>query len=256
MVLCSDGVANVGMTGPEGIAARIAEEGRKGIHLVTVGYGMGNYNDHLMEQLADQGDGFYRYVDTYEEAQHLYVDELTTLLTPVADDARTQVAFDPEPWRRTASSATRTGRWTTSPSRTSPPTPASSGPVTGRPRCTRCGSPRGSSPAPDRHGEGAVEDAGQRGAGGRERAALRRRAGERRVRLLGLATAAADLAALVKGYGVEDRPTSLEDVRSRADGAGDARRSGRGRAGGARWAAGVPGSRDSCLLEFTDRMVL
>ena len=34
--------------------------GRDGIHLVTVGYGMGNYNDHLMEQLADKGDGFYR----------------------------------------------------------------------------------------------------------------------------------------------------------------------------------------------------
>jgi Ca-activated chloride channel family protein len=96
VVLCSDGVANVGMTGPESIAARIAEEGRNGIHLVTVGYGMGNYNDHLMEQLADQGDGFYRYVDTYDEARTVYVDELTSLLAPVADDARTQVEFDPE----------------------------------------------------------------------------------------------------------------------------------------------------------------
>ncbi len=96
VVLCSDGVANVGMTGPDGITASIAEAGREGIHLVTVGYGMGNYNDHLMEQLADQGDGFYRYVDTYEEAQDLYVDELTSLLAPVADDARTQVRFDPE----------------------------------------------------------------------------------------------------------------------------------------------------------------
>ncbi len=96
VVLCSDGVANVGITGPESIAARIAEEGRNGIHLVTVGYGMGNYNDHLMEQLADQGDGFYRYVDTYEEAQKVYVDELTSLLAPVADDARTQVELDPE----------------------------------------------------------------------------------------------------------------------------------------------------------------
>jgi Ca-activated chloride channel family protein len=96
VVLCSDGVANVGITGPDGITAKIAEEGRQGIRLVTVGYGMGNYNDHLMEQLADQGDGFYRYVDTYEEAEHLYVDELTSLLTPVADDARTQVEFDPE----------------------------------------------------------------------------------------------------------------------------------------------------------------
>jgi Ca-activated chloride channel family protein len=96
VVLCSDGVANVGITGPDSITATIAEQGQRGIHLVTVGYGMGNYNDHLMEQLADQGDGFYRYVDTYEEARHLYVDDLTSLLTPVADDARAQVEFDPE----------------------------------------------------------------------------------------------------------------------------------------------------------------
>ncbi len=95
VILCSDGVANVGITGPDGIVSMIAEQGRNGIHLVTVGYGMGNYNDHLMEQLADQGDGFYRYVDTYEEAEHVYVDELTSLLTPVADDARTQVDVRP-----------------------------------------------------------------------------------------------------------------------------------------------------------------
>jgi Ca-activated chloride channel homolog len=96
VILCSDGVANVGMTGPDGITAMIAERGREGIHLVTVGYGMGNYNDHLMEQLADQGDGFYRYVDSYEEARHVYLEELTSLLTPVADEARSQVEFDPE----------------------------------------------------------------------------------------------------------------------------------------------------------------
>ena len=42
---------------------------------------MGNYNDHLMEQLADQGDGFYRYVDTFEEAEELFVEDLTPTLT-------------------------------------------------------------------------------------------------------------------------------------------------------------------------------
>jgi len=62
---------------------------------VTVGYGMGNYNDHLMEQLADQGDGFYRYVDTFEEAERLFVDDLTPTLTVVAKDAKAQVRFDP-----------------------------------------------------------------------------------------------------------------------------------------------------------------
>ena len=94
VVLCSDGVANVGDTMPDSIVDTIAEEGAAGIHLVTVGFGMGNYNDHLMEQLADQGDGFYSYVDTYDEAERLFGTELTTTLLPVAAEARAQVRFD------------------------------------------------------------------------------------------------------------------------------------------------------------------
>ena len=63
ILLCSDGVANVGATGPESILARIGNEAQRGIALTTIGFGMGNYNDALMEQLADQGDGTYHYVD-------------------------------------------------------------------------------------------------------------------------------------------------------------------------------------------------
>ena len=96
VVLCSDGVANVGDTMPGSIVDTIAEEGAAGIHLVTVGFGMGNYNDDLMEQLADQGDGFYSYVDTFDEAERLFGTELTTTLVPVAAEARAQVRFDPE----------------------------------------------------------------------------------------------------------------------------------------------------------------
>ena len=96
VVLCSDGVANVGRTGPGSITDQIAREGADGIHLVTVGFGMGNYNDHLMEQLADRGDGFYGYVDTFDEAERLLGQELTTTLVPVAEEARAQVEFDPD----------------------------------------------------------------------------------------------------------------------------------------------------------------
>ena len=95
VVLASDGVANVGSTDPAVLTAQITKAGEEGIHLVTVGYGMGNYNDHLMEQLADQGDGFYSYVDTFEEAERLFVDDLTPTLTVVAKDAKAQVRFDP-----------------------------------------------------------------------------------------------------------------------------------------------------------------
>jgi Ca-activated chloride channel family protein len=96
VLLASDGVANVGATDVDSLVGLIGSKGRQGIHLVTVGYGMGNYNDHLMEQLADLGDGFYAYVDDYAEAERLFRDRLTTALVPVADDARAQVEFDPD----------------------------------------------------------------------------------------------------------------------------------------------------------------
>ncbi len=96
VILCSDGVANAGATGPESILERIGEEARRGVELTTVGFGMGNYNDVLMEQLADRGDGTYAYVDTLAEARRVFVESLTGTLQTVARDAKVQVAFDPE----------------------------------------------------------------------------------------------------------------------------------------------------------------
>ena len=95
LVLCSDGVANVGRTGPESILERIGREADEGIELTTVGFGMGNYNDVLMEQLADKGDGNYAYVDTLDEARRVFVENLTGTLQTVASDAKIQVEFDP-----------------------------------------------------------------------------------------------------------------------------------------------------------------
>ena len=96
VVLASDGVANVGVTDPDELARMIREDADRGIHLVTVGFGMGNFNDVTMEQLADQGDGFYAYVDTEDEAERLFEDELTSTLLTIAKDAKIQVEFDEE----------------------------------------------------------------------------------------------------------------------------------------------------------------
>lgn len=96
ILLCSDGVANVGTTGPESILKRIGNEARKGIELTTLGFGMGNYNDVLMEQLANKGDGRYAYLDTLEEARRVLVEELEGTLETIAKDAKVQVAFSPE----------------------------------------------------------------------------------------------------------------------------------------------------------------
>jgi Ca-activated chloride channel family protein len=96
VILCSDGVANVGRTGPESILRVIEREAKENeIELTTVGFGMGNYNDVLMEQLANKGDGRYAYVDTLEEARRIFVEELTGTLQTIASDAKVQVEFEP-----------------------------------------------------------------------------------------------------------------------------------------------------------------
>ena len=96
VVLASDGVANVGLADPDAILRRIRDDGAAGIALVSVGVGMGNYNDVLLEQLADQGDGFYAYVNDLDEARRLFTEDLTGTLQAVALDARAQVEFDPD----------------------------------------------------------------------------------------------------------------------------------------------------------------
>jgi len=96
VILCSDGVANVGATGPDEILARVRGYVEEGIYLTTVGVGMGNFNDVLLEQLADDGNGNYAYIDDMDEAERLFVDNLTSTLQVIALDAKIQVDFNPE----------------------------------------------------------------------------------------------------------------------------------------------------------------
>jgi Ca-activated chloride channel homolog len=96
IVLASDGVANVGLTDAQSILRQIRDDAAAGIELVSVGVGMGNYNDTLLEQLADQGDGFYAYVNDLTEARRLFTEDLVSTLQTVALDAKVQVEFDPD----------------------------------------------------------------------------------------------------------------------------------------------------------------
>ncbi|MFH1686428.1 MAG: von Willebrand factor type A domain-containing protein [bacterium] len=95
IILCSDGVANVGQTGPEQILAEVQRYVKKGISLTAVGVGMGNYNDILMEKLANKGDGQYAYIDDQREARKFFVEGLTGVLQTIAKDVKIQVEFDP-----------------------------------------------------------------------------------------------------------------------------------------------------------------
>ena len=96
VILLSDGVANTGATDPNVILNEIRQEAEGGITLTTVGVGMGNYSDAFMEQLADNGQGQYAYVDTVAEAEDLFVNDLTGTLQVIALDAKAQVDFNPD----------------------------------------------------------------------------------------------------------------------------------------------------------------
>ena len=61
----------------------------------TLGFGQGNYNDYLMEQLADRGNGNYYYIDSINEAERLFTEELTGVMEVIAKDVKVQVEFNP-----------------------------------------------------------------------------------------------------------------------------------------------------------------
>jgi Ca-activated chloride channel family protein len=96
IILCSDGVANNGITTADGIFAKVKGKASEGITLTTVGFGMGSYNDVLMERLADMGDGHYAYVDKLDEAKRIFVEQLTGTLEVIAKDVKLQLEFNPE----------------------------------------------------------------------------------------------------------------------------------------------------------------
>ncbi len=96
VVFLSDGVANVGETDAAKILEGVKSIREKGIYLNTIGVGMNNHNDVLLEQLADKGDGLCNYVDSPKEIQRALVDRFTGAFQPIAKDVKVQVEFDPQ----------------------------------------------------------------------------------------------------------------------------------------------------------------
>ena len=95
VILATDGDFNVGTVNHERLMDLIEEKRRQGISLTTLGFGQGNYNDHLMEQLADKGNGNYAYIDSINEAQKVLVDELGATLQVIAKDVKVQIEWNP-----------------------------------------------------------------------------------------------------------------------------------------------------------------
>jgi Ca-activated chloride channel family protein len=96
VILCSDGVGNVGTTDPVAIINSVRGSAPADVMLSTIGFGLDNYNDVMMESLANKGNGFYAYVDTLDEARKMFINRLTNSLQAIAVDAKVQVDFNPE----------------------------------------------------------------------------------------------------------------------------------------------------------------
>ena len=95
ILLATDGDFNVGVSDTETLKSMVAEKRKSGVSLSTLGFGMGNYNEDMMEQIADAGDGNYSYIDNEKEAKKVLQQQLTSTLATVAQDVKIQVEFNP-----------------------------------------------------------------------------------------------------------------------------------------------------------------
>ncbi|MDQ0737901.1 VWA domain-containing protein [Pseudomonas sp. W4I3] len=95
ILLATDGDFNVGISDFDSLKQMAVEQRKSGVSLTTLGFGVDNYNEHLMEQLADAGDGNYAYIDNLREARKVLVDQLSSTLAVVARDVKLQVEFNP-----------------------------------------------------------------------------------------------------------------------------------------------------------------
>ena len=95
VILATDGDFNVGITDPDELESYIARQRDSGVFLSVLGFGMGNYNDELMQRLAQNGNGNAAYIDSLSEARKVLVEEATSTLFPIAKDVKIQVEFNP-----------------------------------------------------------------------------------------------------------------------------------------------------------------
>ena len=96
VILATDGDFNVGITDPERLEDLVSRKRDSGVYLSILGFGTGNLNDALMQQLAQSGNGNAAYIDGLMEARKVLVDEMGSTLFPIANDVKIQVEFNPE----------------------------------------------------------------------------------------------------------------------------------------------------------------
>ena len=95
VILLTDGDFNVGVSDPSKLKDFVADKRKTGVYLSVYGFGRGNYNDTMMQALAQNGNGTAAYIDSFDEARKLFRDDFSGSLFPIADDVKIQVEFNP-----------------------------------------------------------------------------------------------------------------------------------------------------------------
>ena len=95
VILLTDGDFNVGVSDPSTLKDFVADKRKGGVYLSVYGFGRGNYNDTMMQALAQNGNGTAAYIDSLQEARKLFREDFTKALFPIADDVKIQVEFNP-----------------------------------------------------------------------------------------------------------------------------------------------------------------
>lgn len=95
VILATDGDFNVGVTGDDPLTDFVARKREEGIYLSVLGFGTGNYNDQMMQAIAQNGNGIAAYIDSAAEAEKILVREFTSSMFPIAEDLKFQVEFNP-----------------------------------------------------------------------------------------------------------------------------------------------------------------
>ncbi|MFT3712864.1 MAG: VWA domain-containing protein [Archangium sp.] len=95
VILATDGDFNVGVSSDGELTRLVEEKAKSGVFLTVLGFGMGNYNDSMLEKLADRGNGNYAYVDSEQEAKKVLVEQASGTLLTIAKDVKIQVEFNP-----------------------------------------------------------------------------------------------------------------------------------------------------------------
>jgi len=95
VMLLTDGDFNVGISDPEQLEDFVSRKRETGIYLSVLGFGRGNYNDAMMQKIAQTGNGTAAYVDTLSEARKILADDLSGNIFTIADDVKIQVEFNP-----------------------------------------------------------------------------------------------------------------------------------------------------------------